>query len=140
MSLGRSAAIAALFLAFGSRAHAQNVVAGDEVRLSVEVRDWTPAAKVRVHVTIVDGPDSLRDLVREMNPPFGLKLPARTSLRVLIEPVAAAPVTIVRAQLLRAGAIISEGSMTSMGALVSVDQGTLSLSATGPGLMVWRLF
>ena len=136
MDLRYPVALVALCLTSAVAARAQtNAAARDQVHLSIQVRNWTPAARVRI--TFLQGPDSLRDVVRDVATPFGLTLPARTALKVRIEPMAGAHVTTVQVQVLRGTALLSEGSITGASTVVSVNRGTISLTSVAPGWKVW---
>jgi hypothetical protein len=106
----------------------------DYVELRIEVKHWAPDAMVRL--TFLDGPDSLRGVVRDVPVRFRLRIPG-ASLKVRVEPLGVPALTTVHVEAWRGGELLSDGSVTGMSALVHVDRGFISVS-TSPPPLVWQ--
>ena len=106
----------------------------DYVELRIEVKHWAPDAKVRL--TFLEGPDSLRGVVRDVPVQFDLRIPGPL-LKVRVEPLTVPALTTVHVEAWRGGELVSDGSVTGRGALVHVDRGFISVS-TSPPRFVWQ--
>ena len=111
-----------------------NAALRDYVELRIEVKHWAPDAKVRL--TFLEGPDSLRGVVRDVPVQFDLRI-AGPLLKVRVEPLTVPALTTVHVEAWRGGALVSDGSVTGRGALVHVDRGFISVS-TSPPHFVWQ--
>jgi len=111
-----------------------NAALRDYVELRIEVKHWAPDAKVRL--TFLEGPDSFRGVVRDVPVRFRLRIPGQ-SVKVRVEPLGVPALTIVHVEARRGGELVSDGSVTGMGALVHVDRGFISVS-TSPPPLVWQ--
>ena len=110
-----------------------NAALRDYVELRIEVKHWAPDAKVRL--TFLEGPDSFRGVVRDVPVQFRLRIPG-PSLKVRVEPLGVPALTTVHVEARRGGELVSDGSVTGMGALVHVDRGFISVSTSPRG--VWQ--
>jgi hypothetical protein len=110
-----------------------NAALRDYVELRIEVKHWAPDAKVRL--TFLEGPDSFRGVVRDVPVRFRLRIPGQ-SVKVRVEPLGVPALTTVHVEARRGGELVSDGSVTGMGALVHVDRGFISVSTWPP--LVWQ--
>jgi len=111
-----------------------NAALRDYVELRIEVKHWAPDGKVRL--TFLEGPDSLRGVVRDVPVQFDLRIPGPL-LKVRVEPLTVPALTTVHVEAWRGGELVSDGSVTGRGALVHVDRGFISVS-TSPPRLVWQ--
>jgi hypothetical protein len=111
-----------------------NAALRDYVELRIEVKHWAPDAKVRL--TFLEGPDSLRGVVRDVPVQFDLRIPGPL-LKVRVEPLTVPALITVHVEAWRGGELVSDGSVTGSGALVHVDRGFISVS-TSPPRFVWQ--
>jgi hypothetical protein len=124
-----------ILISGASSAGAQvNATLRDYVELRIEVKHWAPDAKVRL--TFLEGPDSLRGVVRDVPVRFLLRIPG-SSLKVRVEPLGVPALTTVHVEARWGGELVSDASVTGMGALVHVDRGFISVS-TSPRPGVWQ--
>jgi hypothetical protein len=124
-----------ILIAVAPSAAAQvNAALRDYVQLRIEVKHWAPDAKVQL--TFLDGPDSLRGVVRDVPVLFDLRIPG-PSLKVRVEALTVPALTTVHVEAWRGGELVSEGSVTGRGALVHVDRGFISVS-TSPPRLAWQ--
>jgi len=114
-----------------------NAALGDYVELRIEVKHWAPDAKVRL--TFLEGPDSLGGVVRDVPVRFRLRIPGQ-SVTVRVEPLGVPALTTVQVEARRGGELVSDGSVTGMGALVHVDRGFISVSTWPPGVWPPKFF
>jgi hypothetical protein len=101
----------------------------DYVELRIEVKHWAPDDMVRL--TFLEGPDSLRGVVRDVPVRSRLRIPG-PSLKVRVEPLGVPALTTVHVEVRWGGELVSDGSVTGMGALVHVDRGFISVSTAPP--------
>ncbi len=111
-----------------------NAALHDYVELRIEVKHWAPDAKVRV--TFLEGPDSLRGVVRDLPVRASLRIPG-PSLKIRVEPLGVPALTSVYVEAWHGGELVSDASVTGMGALVHVDRGIIAVS-TFPLPLVWQ--
>jgi hypothetical protein len=114
-----------------------NAALGDYVELRIEVKHWGPDAKVRL--TFLEGPDSLRGVVRDVPARSVLRIPG-PSLKVRVEPPGVPALTTVHVEAWHGGELVSDGSVTGTGALVHVDRGFISVSTSPLGFWPPRFF
>jgi hypothetical protein len=129
--------IGILIPAAPSAAAQVNTALRDYVELRIEVKHWAPDARVRL--TFLEGPDSLRGVVRNVPVRFVQRIPGQ-SLKVRVEAVAVPALTTVHVEAWRSGELVSEGSVTGGVALVHVDRGFISVSTSPPGVWQPRFF
>jgi hypothetical protein len=101
----------------------------DYVELRIEVKHWAPDAMVRL--TFLEGPDSLRGVVRDVPVRSRLRIPG-PSLKVRVEPLGVPALTTVHVEARWGGELVTDGSVTGIGALVHVDRGFISVSTSPP--------
>src|SRR5262245_29193414 len=91
-----------------------NAELGTYVELRIEGKHWGPDAKVRL--TFLEGPDSLRGVVRDVPVRSVLRIPG-PSLKVRVEPSGVPALTTVHVEAWHGGELVSDGSVTGTGAL-----------------------